>query len=104
MSKDGLRTALYEHARLPAVKLERYIGHWTNLLPGGPSLGQLEADGTAAPHFAENDDPQRLVPIVENPEDILITVSGDPLRSNAYVFASNGMHGFPTSKKIRVRA
>ncbi len=104
MSKDGLRTALYEHARLPAVKLERYIGHWTNLLPGGPSLGQLVADGTAAPHFAENDDPQRLVPIVENPEDILITVSGDPLRSNAYVFASNGMHGFPTSKKIRVRA
>jgi len=101
MSKAALRAALYENARLPAEKLERYIGQWTNLVPGRPTLGQLVAAGTAAPAFAENDDPQRLVPIVENPEDILIVISGDPLRSNAYVFGSNGMHGFPTSKKIR---
>ena len=101
MSKAALRAALYENARVPAEKLERYIGQWTNLVPGRPTLGQLVAAGTAAPAFAENDDPQRLVPIVENPEDILIVISGDPLRSNAYVFGSNGMHGFPTSKKIR---
>jgi hypothetical protein len=43
----------------------------------------------------------RLVPIVERPEDILVVVSGDPLRSNACVFGSNGMHGFPTSRRVR---
>ncbi|MDD9913055.1 MAG: hypothetical protein OXT01_00155 [Rhodospirillaceae bacterium] len=102
MSKENLRSALFDYARLPAEKLERYIGQWTNLVPGKPTLDQLVAGGTAAAHFASEDDPQRLVPIVEKPEDILIIVSGDPLRSNAYAFASNGMHGFPTSKRIRI--
>ena len=104
MSKAKLRAALFEHARLPAQEMERYIGLWTNLIPGRPTLGQLVEAGTAAPHFAENENPSRMVPIVEKPDDILLVVSGDPLRSNAYVFASNGMHGFPTSKPIRFSA
>lgn len=101
MSKANLRAALFDYARLPAHEMERYIGQWTNLVPGRPTLGQLVEAGTAAPHFAESEDPSRLVPIVEKPEDILLVVSGDPLRSNAYVFASNGMHGFPTSRLVR---
>ena len=76
---------------------------WTNLLPGRPTLKQLVKNGTAAAHFSESDDPNRLVPIVENPDDFLIVVSGDPLRSNAYAFGSNGMHGYPTSKAIRLK-
>jgi hypothetical protein len=84
-TKATLRDLLFQYARLPASKMETYIG-----------------TGTAAPHFAESDDPERLVPIVEAPEDILLVLSGDPLRSNAYAFASNGMHGFPTSRRIRM--
>jgi hypothetical protein len=42
------------------------------------------------------------VPIVERVEHILIVVSGDPYRSNAMVFGSNGLHGFPTSREIRL--
>jgi hypothetical protein len=38
------------------------------------------------------------VPVVARPEDIMIAVSGDPLRTNAYVFAHNGILGFPTTK------
>ena len=38
--------------------------------------------------FAESDDPERLVPVVEKAEDIMIAVSGDPLRTNAYVFVA----------------
>jgi hypothetical protein len=34
--------------------------------------------------------------------DILLVLAGDPLRSNTYAFASNGMHGFPTSQRIRL--
>ena len=101
MSKKDLRENLFDYARMPASKFETYVGLWTNFLPGRPTLRQLVDDGTAAAHFAESDDPDRLVPIVEKPEDILLVVSGDPLRSNAYAFASNGMHGFPTSKRIR---
>lgn len=36
--------------------------------------------------------------------DFLITVSGDLLRSNAYIFAHNGILGYTTSKKIKLPA
>ena len=32
----------------------------------------------------------------------MIAVTGDPLRTNAYVFAHNGRLGFPVTKKISV--
>ena len=101
LRKADVRDGLFRHARLPAEKLETYIGLWSNLVPGRPTLGQLVAAGKAAPIFAESDDPARPVPIVARADDILLVVSGDPLRSNAYAFASNGMHGFPTSRRIR---
>lgn len=103
VGKKELRALLYRHARLPARQMEHLIGTWSNLVPGRPALADLVAAGSAAPQFAESDDPDRLVPIVERPEDILLVLSGDPLRSNAVAFASNGMHGFPTSKKVRFR-
>ena len=101
--KHVLRQRLFEHARLPASKFERYIGAWTNLVPGRPSLSELVRDGTASAVFSQSEDPHRLVPIVDKPDDILLVVSGDPLRSNAYAFGSNGMHGFPTSRRVRKR-
>ena len=52
----------------------------------------------------ESTDPNRLVPIVAEPEHIQVAVTGDPLRTNAYVFAHNGMLGFPTAKAIRLPA
>ena len=52
--------------------------------------------------FAESDDPNRLVPIVCRAEDLMIAVSGDPLRTNAYAFVHNGILGFPTTKPILV--
>jgi hypothetical protein len=101
LDKPKLREMLFAMARMSAMKMETYIGPWTNLVPGRPSLAELVREGKAAQVFAESDDPERLVPIVERPEDIFIVVSGDRLRSNAYVFASNGPHGFPTSARIR---
>ncbi len=99
LGKVDVRDGLFRHARMPANKMERYIGDWSNLVPGRRTLNQLVRDGDADPLFA-GDDPGRLVPIVVRPEHILLVVSGDPLRSNACVLGSNGMHGFPTSKRI----
>ena len=39
--------------------------------------------------------PSGMVPIVCRAEDLMIAVSGDPLRTNAYVFAHNGILGLP---------
>jgi hypothetical protein len=101
VDRDGLRRRLYDQARLPAWKMEQYVGEFTNLVPGRQTLLQMHAAGTASAQFALSDDPNRLVPIVERPEDIALVVSGDPHRSNALVFGSNGMHGSPTSRLIR---
>ena len=101
LDKAALKAALYDAARLPARKLETYIGAWSNTVPGRRNLTALVDAGLADPLFAASDDPDRLVPIVVRPDDIQIVVSGDPLRSNAYVFGHNGMHGFPTSRQVR---
>ena len=103
-TKARLRDLLFKYARLPARKLESYIGAWSNMVPGNRTLNQLVEAGKAAPLYGESDDPERLVPIVEKPEHILLVLSGDPLRANACAFASNGMHGFPTAKRIRLPA
>ncbi|HEX6209940.1 MAG TPA: UGSC family (seleno)protein [Methylomirabilota bacterium] len=104
LTKQDVQRRLFEHARIPASRFERYMSGWTNLLPGRPTLGDLVRRGRAAPVFAESDDPERLVPVVARAENIMIAVSGDPLRTNAYVFAHNGILGFPTTKPVRLPA
>jgi hypothetical protein len=102
LSKFNVQALLWEHARIPARQFERLIGEWTNLAPGHPRLVDLVARGRAAKVYAESDDPDRLVPIVATPQDITIAVSGDPLRTNAYVFAHNGILGYPTMRTVQM--
>ncbi len=97
-SKDDVKAYLYEHARLPAWKVEAYTETWADFPIG--SLKHQVNMGRLPRAFAESDDPDRLVPIVLEPDDFMVLVSGDPLRTNAYVFAHNGYLGFPTAKKI----
>jgi hypothetical protein len=101
-TKADLQQQLYEHARMPARLFENYISRWTNLVPGKRSLFDLVALGKAPKVFGATRDPERLVPIVIRPEDIMIAVSGDPLRTNCYCLIHNGMLGFPTTKKIKL--
>ena len=99
-SKDDVREALFEHARIPAWKFEKLIGEWSNLTTGRRTLYELASDGLVPNAFAESDDPNRLVPIVTSPDKFLIAVAGDPNRMNAYVMSHDGPHGDWTSKRI----
>ena len=104
LDKAALQQRLFELCRIPAWQFERQIGEWTNLVPGRPTLGALVKDGLIPSVFAESEDPDRLVPIVCRAGDLMVAVSGDPLRTNAYAFAHNGILGFPTTKAIRLPA
>jgi len=101
-SKDDVKRHLFEHARMPAWRVEAYTEQWADFpivsLKHQVNLGRLPRA------FAESDDPNRLVPIVLQPDDFMVLVSGDPLRTNAYTFAHNGYLGFPTAKKINLPA
>ena len=83
---------------MPASRAEVLMEKWTEFkitsLKHQVNLGKLSRD------FATSDDPDRLVPIVTSPDDFMVLVSGDPLRTNAYAFAHNGYLGFPVAKKI----
>ena len=97
-SKRDVQQYLYDHARMSARQFELYANEWTD--QGHPTLAQSVEKGNAPKVFAESDDPARLVPIVFKPEDFLVVVTGDPLRTNAYVFSHNGLRGFTVAKKV----
>ena len=99
-TKAQLQEALFDRARIPARRFEDYIGHWTNLVPGRRRLVDFVNLRKADARFAESSDPDRMVPIVGQPDHLLIGVAGDPLRTNAYVFAHNGMLGFPVAHRV----
>jgi len=101
-SKRDVKQYLYDHARMPAWKAEKFTGEWTNIDPEHLTLCDYVKKGILSQQFCESDDPNRTVPIVCSPDDFLITVSGDPLRTNAYIFISNGIVGYTTSKLIRL--
>jgi hypothetical protein len=52
--------------------------------------------------FHESDDPHRMVPIVCKQEDFMIAVSVDPLRTNAYVFAHNGVLAHTVGRRTKL--
>ncbi len=97
-SKDDIKQYLYDHARMEAGRIETMMNVWTEFkidsLKHQVMLGRLPKD------FALSDDPGRMVPIVTRPDEFMVLVSGDPLRTNAYAFAHNGYLGFPVAKKI----
>ena len=101
-SKQDVKQYLYDHARMPAWKFEAYLGEWT----AHPicSLKEEAARGTIPAVFYESDDPHRLVPIVFTPDDFMLVVAGDPLRTNAYTFAHNGILGYPVAQQIALPA
>src|SRR5215472_13477160 len=103
-SRQDVKQYLFDHARIPASKFELYIGKWTHLLPENRTLVDYVNTGRAPRVFAESADPARMVPIVGRPEDFMLAVSGDPLRTNAYTFVHNGILGYPVCKQIHLPA
>ena len=104
-SRKDVKRALYERAKIPASHIEQ---DWKWQMRAPFLLNQTICDlvkaGKVPKQFCESSDPNRLIPVVCSPEDIVLTVSGDPLRNNVYTFVSNGALGYTTSKRIKLPA
>ncbi len=98
-SKYDIKRYLFEHTRIPAHLFEQYARIWI-AKPETNSIAHQARLGNIPEFFYESDDPNRLVPIVFDPEDFQIVVTGDPLRTNAYSFASNGHLGYTVGRRI----
>ena len=99
-TKDDVKRYLFDHARMPASRVEAVTEKWADFPIG--SLKQQVNLGRLPQQFHESEDPDRLVPLVLEPDDFMVLVSGDPLRTNAYTFAHNGYLGFPAARKIQL--
>ncbi len=99
-SKQKLKEALFEQARIPARQFERILRDWT-FKPTWDLIQEAKL-GRIPKVFHESDDPERLVPLVWEPDDYMIAVTGDLGRNSAYIFAHNGVLGYPVGKEIRL--
>ena len=97
-SKQDLKRHLFEHARMPAHQFERILRDWTEKPTW--NLAEEEKAGRIPKVFHESGDPDRRVPLVWKPEDFMIAVTGDLTRNSIYIFAHNGVLGYPVAKRI----
>ena len=101
VARLDVKRYLFEHARMPAYQFERHPARLDAEADLEPEGGARDA-GRIPKVFHESDDPNRMVPLVWKPEDFLVTVTGDLSRNSVYIFAHNGVLGFPTAKRIRL--
>ena len=101
-SKQAVKQYLFEHVRIPARKFEYMLRVWAEK-PIWNLTEEYQA-GRIPKVFCESDDPDRLVPLVTCVDDFMIAVTGDPLRTNAYIFAHNGRLGYPVAASIDLPA
>ena len=98
-SKQDLKRHVFEHARMPAREFERILRDWTQKPIW--NLAEEAKAGRIPQVYRESDDPERRVPLVWEPEHFMIVVTGDLTRNSVYIFAHNGVLGFPVAKRIQ---
>ncbi len=97
-SKRDLKRHLFDHARIPAHQFERILRDWTQKPTW--NLTEEAKAGRIPKVFHASDDPDRMVPLVWKPEDYMLAVTGDLTRNSVYIFAHNGVLGYPVAKRI----
>ena len=99
-SKEKFREELFKQARMPARMFEKILRDWTQK-PTWNLTEEYQA-GRIPKMFCESADPERMVPLVWKPTDFQVVVTGDLGRNSIYVFAHNGVLGFPVCKAIKM--
>ena len=96
-SKSDVRQFIYEHARVPAREFDERL----NRSQSGLTLQESVRSGRLPALFALSEDPDRLLPVVRKPEELLIVVSGSSVRNRNFIAAQFGDQGLNVSKQIK---
>jgi hypothetical protein len=97
-SKDDVRRWIYDHALIPARQFDEQLAR----IEDGYNLKESVSRGILAERFAESDDPERLVPVLHDPDELQIVVCGAPNRNRSFIAGQFGSYGGAVSKKIRL--
>jgi hypothetical protein len=97
-SKDDVRQWIYDRALIPAKQFDEQLAR----ISAGYNLGESVKRGKLAGRFALSDDPQRLVPVLHDPEELQIVVSGAANRNRSFIAGQFGNYGGAVSKEVRL--
>lgn len=97
-SKDDVRRWIYDHALIPAKQFDEQLAR----IEDGYNLQESVARGNLAERFALSDDPERLVPVLHDPEELQIVVCGAPNRNRSFIAGQFGSYGGAISKELRL--
>ena len=98
-SKADVRQWIYEHALIPARQFDEQLAR----IEEGYCLAESVKRGKLAPRFAESAEPDRLVPVLHDPDELQIVVCGAPNRNRSFVAGQFGSYGGAVSRPIRDR-
>lgn len=97
-SKGDVRQWIYDHALVPAKQFDEQLAR----IEDGYNLQESVRRGKLAQRFALSDDPERLVPVLHEPEELQVVVSGAPNRNRSFIAGQFGNYGGAVSKEIRL--
>ena len=96
-TKADVRQWIYDHALVTARQFDEQLAR----IEDGYNLQESVKRGKLAERFALNADPERLVPVLHDPEELHIVVCGAPNRNRSFLAGQFGNYGGAVSKEIR---
>jgi hypothetical protein len=97
-SKNDVRQWIYDRALIPARQFDEQLAR----IEDGYNLQESVRRGILAERFALSDDPDRLVPVLHDPDELQIVVCGAPNRNRSFIAGQFGSYGGAVSKQIRL--
>jgi hypothetical protein len=98
-TKEKVKQYLWEHSFFQAKRFNNVYGGLHNKCD---QLCQFVNLGYLSEAYCQSEDPERMVPLYDDPKALVIAVSGDPDRDNVYFLTQHGWHGYLTSKKVEL--
>lgn len=104
-SKRDVKQYIFDHARVPAHQLEEFMKRHAllpDIDPEDITFCEMVRQGRLPPHFCESKDPNRMVPVVQHPDEFLLVVTGFPTRNRSRILRQGGQHGRRVSREIKL--
>ena len=98
-TKNDIKKYIYDNARIPAIIFEREL---KNGIKTGYTIHQAIEEGKLPPSYCETDDPNRMLPLLRSPEQLMIVVSGPTARNRNFIVLQVGNQGLTVSKEIKL--
>ena len=106
-SKQDVKQYLFDHARVPAHQLEEFMQRHAllpDIDPEDITFCEMVRRGRLPALFCESTDRNRRVPVVQNPDEFTLVVTGLPDRNRSRILRQGGAHGRRTAREIRLPA